>query len=229
VNIALAIMVKEPVPGRVKTRLCPPLTSEQAAALYRCFLLDKMAQVRRVTAAAPYLAFTPQGAEGFFRALAGERFVLVPQEGRDLGERLGHLSTRLLTAGHAGVVIVDSDTPTLPDHYLEEAVRRMADGGAEAIFGPAEDGGYYLVGLRCPRPALFQGIAWSTPAVLEETLAKSATAGLHVHLLPPWFDVDTGEDLERLRRHLAVNGALAGHTRAFLQHLAAGHAGGNLS
>jgi rSAM/selenodomain-associated transferase 1 len=218
-NVALVIMVKQPAPGHVKTRLCPPLTPEQAAKLYRCFLLDKMAQVRRVPAAAPYLAFTPKEAEGFFRDLAGEGFLLVPQEGRDLGERLDQLSQRLLAAGHPGVVIIDSDTPNLPDRYLAEAVDRIGDRGTDAVFGPAEDGGYYLVGLRLPSPALFQGITWSTEIVLEQTLGKAAASGRRVHLLRPWFDVDTGNDLERLAIDLARNGRPAQHTRAFLQHL----------
>ncbi len=221
-NVALVIMVKHPAPGRVKTRLCPPLTPDQAAELYRCFLLDKMAQVRRVPAAAPYLAFTPVEAEGFFATLAAGKFALVPQEGEDLGERLGRLSTRLLLAGHPGVVVIDSDTPSLPDAYLAQAFERMTDDGTDALFGPAEDGGYYLVGLRRPAPGLFQGIRWSTSVVLEQTLARTAAAGLRVRLLPPWYDVDTGADLERLRRDLVMNGAPAGHTRAFLGRSMAG-------
>ena len=84
-RVALAIMVKQPVPGRVKTRLCPPLAPAQATGLYRCFLLDKIAQVRRVAAATPYLAFTPLEAGPFFRELAGGTFSLVPQHGQDLG------------------------------------------------------------------------------------------------------------------------------------------------
>jgi len=229
VNVALVIMVKQPAPGHVKTRLCPPLTPEQAAELYRCFLLDKMAQVRRVPVAAPYLAFTPEVAQGFFRDLAGESFILVPQEGRDLGERLDQLSQRLLAAGHPGVVIIDSDTPSLPDRYLAEAVERMGDARTDAVFGPAEDGGYYLVGLRRPSPALFRGIAWSTAVVLEQTLGKAAAAGLRVHLLPPWFDVDTGNDLKRLADDLVRNGRPAQYTRAFLQHLTVGRPGGHPS
>jgi rSAM/selenodomain-associated transferase 1 len=188
-----------------------------------------LGQVRRVPTAVPYLAFAPRKAEVFFRALAGERFVLVPQEGQDLGERLGNLSSGLLAAGHAGVVIIDSDTPSLPDHYLATAVERIGDRGTDAVFGPAEDGGYYLVGLRHPMPALFQGIAWSTSVVLKQTLANAASAGLTVHLLPPRFDVDTGADLKRLADELATNGTLAGHTRAFLQQLTASRAGGNVS
>jgi rSAM/selenodomain-associated transferase 1 len=216
-DIALAIMVKEPIPGRVKTRLCPPLTWKQAADLYRCFLLDKMAQVRRLTRGAPYLAFTPPEAEAFFRGLAGETFSLVPQEGRDLGERLDRLSTQLLTAGHPGVVIIDSDTPNLPDRYLAQAVERLVSGRTDAIFGPAEDGGYYLVGLRHPMPALFQGIMWSTPLVLEQTLRQAAIARLEIHLLPSWFDVDTSGDLERLADELLKGRTLARHTQAFVQ------------
>jgi rSAM/selenodomain-associated transferase 1 len=221
-NVALAIMVKQPAPGRVKTRLCPPLTPEQATDLYRCFLLDKMAQVRRIAAATPYLAFTPREAESYFRDLAGETFSQVPQEGNDLGERLNHLSTHLLVAGHPGVVVIDSDTPSLPDRFLAEAVERMADPHADAVFGPAEDGGYYLVGLRRSAPALFQGITWSTPVVLEQTLRAAAGTGLRVHLLPPWYDVDTGKDLGRLTRDLEGNGTMARHTWAFLQAVRAG-------
>ena len=222
-DIALAIMVKQPAPGRVKTRLCPPLTPEDAAELYRCFLLDKMAQVQRVGAASHYLAFTPQKAEQYFRGLAGASFSLVAQTGRNLGQRLDRLSTELFAAGHPGVVIIDSDTPNLPDKYLAEAVERLADGRTEAVFGPAEDGGYYLVGLTRPSPALFQGITWSTPIVLKQTLEKAARAALRVHLLRPWFDVDTGADLDRLRCQLVADGTLADHTRAFLERPVGGH------
>lgn len=222
-------MVKQPVAGGVKTRLCPPLTPEQAAELYRCFLLDKMAQVRRLPAAAACLAYTPREAEGFFRDLADQTFSLIQQEGTDLGERLDRLSERLLAAGHPGVVIIDSDTPSLPDDFLAEAVACLDNGGMDAVLGPAEDGGYYLVGLRCPAPTLFQGVAWSTEAVLRQTLAKAAAAGLTVHLLPPWFDVDTGKDLERLRNTLGENGTRARHTQAFLQTLGDGPLGADRS
>jgi rSAM/selenodomain-associated transferase 1 len=228
-EIALAVMVKQPVAGAVKTRLSPPLTPEAAAALYRCFLLDKLEQVRRLTAVAPCLAYAPQEARPFFRELAGSDFWLIPQEGRDLGQRLARLSRRLLEAGHPGVVIIDSDTPSLPDQFLAEAVQCLRDPRTDAVFGPAEDGGYYLVGLRRPAPRLFDGIAWSTPAVLAQSLANAEAAGLSVHLLPPWFDVDTPADLGRLREAVEGNGSLARHTRAFLHALAPGQTGGGPS
>lgn len=222
-KVALAVMVKQPTPGRVKTRLCPPLTPEEAAELYRCFLLDKISQVKRIGVAALYLAFTPQEAEQFFRSLAGGSLSLVAQAGRDLGQRLDRLSTELLAAGHPAVLIIDSDTPDLPDRYLAEAVECLANGGIDAVFGPAEDGGYYLVGLRRPSPAIFQGITWSTPVVLKQTLEKTTEIGLRVHLLRAWFDVDTRADLDRLRSRLMAEGTLADHTRAFLERLAGGN------
>ena len=182
-----------------------------------------MAQVKRIGAAAPYLAFTPPEAEEFFRILAGMSFSLVPQTGRDLGQRLDRLSTHLLAAGHPGVVVIDSDTPNLHDQYLAEAIKRLGDGRTDAVLGPAEDGGYYLVGLRHPSPAIFQGITWSTPVVLKQTLEKAGSVGLRVHLLRPWFDVDTAADLDRLRSHLVMYGSLADHTRAFFERLAGSH------
>jgi rSAM/selenodomain-associated transferase 1 len=228
-QVAVAIMAKQPVAGSVKTRLCPPLTPEEAASLYRCFLLDKLDQVRRLRTVSPWLAYTPQEADGFFRRLAGEGFCLTPQEGRDLGQRLARLSEQLLAAGHPAVVIIDSDTPSLPDSLLADAIEQLGDPRTDAVLGPAEDGGYYLVGLRRPAPALFDGVAWSTPAVLSETLARAAAQGLRVRLLSPWFDVDTGDDLERLRVSLEANGTPAIHTRSFLRTRLAGPWGGRLS
>ena len=218
-TVAVAIMVKQPIAGGVKTRLCPPLLPEEAASLYRCFLVDKMTQVRHLAAAAPYLAFTPREAEVVFREFAGGSFSLIPQEGDDLGQRLMRLSARLLTAAHPAVVIIDSDTPTLPDQYLAEAVTLLGDGRTDAVFGPAEDGGYYLVGLRRLVPMLFEGIPWSTGSVLDQTMRRAAAANMTLRLLPAWFDVDTGADLERLRRDLDQNGAGAQETRAFLRTL----------
>lgn len=218
-NPAVAIMVKQPLAGSVKTRLCPPLRPEQAADLYRCFLVDKLAQVRRAASAARYLAYTPPEAEGFFRELAGEGFSLIPQKGEGLGPRLAGLAARLLAGGHPAVVIIDSDTPSLPDRFLAEAVSLLRGEQADAVFGPAEDGGYYLVGLRRPAPTLFEGIAWSTASVLDQTLSRLAATDLTVRLVPAWYDVDTGPDLERLRRDLARNGTAAVETSAFLRDL----------
>ena len=215
-RIAVAIMAKAPRPGEVKTRLCPPLTPPQATEVYRSFLLDKIAQVRGLDGVAPVVAYTPDDARGEFARLA-PGFSLLAQRGAGLGARLTAAVADLLGDGHDGVILLDTDTPTLPRAHLEEAVRALRRGTGEVVLGPTEDGGYYLVGLGAPAPALFEGIPWSTAGVLAATLERARAAGLRARLLPPWFDVDTGPDLDRLRAALDGAGvAAAPHTRACL-------------
>jgi len=214
--VAVAIMAKAPRPGEVKTRLCPPLAPEDAAALYRCFLLDKIAQVRTVSGAAALIAYAPASARREFQALApGLR--LHPQRGEDLGARLLSLLSELLAEGHAAAVAVDSDTPTLPARLLQDAVDRLSRPGPDVVLGPTDDGGYYLIGVRAARRELFEGIAWSTPAVLRQTLERAGAAGLSAECLTPWFDVDTPGDLARLQTALAAaDDGPAAHTARFL-------------
>jgi rSAM/selenodomain-associated transferase 1 len=212
--VSCAIMAKAPQAGRVKTRLCPPLTPEEAAALYRCFLADKIAQIRALARVRPAIAFTPEDERAAFEALA-PGFLLVPQRGADLGHRLLGSLSELLREG-AAAVAVDSDTPTLPTAFLQQAIDLLAGRGVDVVLGPTEDGGYYLIGVRRPHPELFEGIPWSTPGVLGATLARARAAGLATACLPPWFDVDTASDLDRLRATLTGHGGEAEHTRTFL-------------
>jgi hypothetical protein len=215
-SVAVVIMAKAPRAGEVKTRLCPPLTAGAAASLYRCFLLDKIAQVRALKAARPFLAYTPAEARGEFEALA-PGLALVPQQGADLGTRLLASLRAALADGHPGAIAIDSDTPTLPTAFLQQAVDLIADPAVDVVLGPTDDGGYYLIGVRAARPGLFEGMPWSTPRVLEETLRRAAAAGLRPVCLPPWFDVDTPADLARLRQSVLRQRAPAPlHTRAFL-------------
>jgi rSAM/selenodomain-associated transferase 1 len=209
-------MAKAPVPGAVKTRLCPPLTPEQAAELSRCFLLDTLDRVVALPAISPVLAFSPPGARRALASMArGAR--LVAQRGTDLGERLENLLAGLLAAGHPAAIAVGTDTPSLPAAYLRRAVAWLAAPGPDVVLGPSDDGGYYLIGMRTLRPTLFAAMPWSTPAVLPRTLRRARAAGLEVACLPPWFDVDTGADLERLRAALRRgHGGPAPRTAAFL-------------
>ena len=214
---AIAVMAKAPRAGHVKTRLVPPLTREEAAELYRCLLLDKLGQVGGLHGIDPYLAYTPPEAQAQMASLAPQDFTLIPQAGSDLGDRLHHLSAILLGRGHPGVIIIDSDTPTLPSTYLLDALDRIQNESTDLVLGPAEDGGYYLIGLKRPCRSLFDNIPWSGPSVLTETLRRASVQRLEVATLPPWFDVDTPNDLARLRNDLATNGGdVALHTRAFL-------------
>jgi uncharacterized protein len=218
--IALAIMAKRPQAGEVKTRLCPPLTPEKAAQVAHAFLLDKLEQARRIPGVARFVAFFPSEAEAFFRTQAGEAFFLLPQRGADLGERLTDVSDRLLGAGFSAVMIIGTDSPTLPDAALQEAQEALARDQADVVLGPVDDGGYYLIGLRRPSPSLFHGIEWSTDTVLLQTLARAKAAGLRTHLLPRWFDVDTEPALRRLGRDLADDRIPASRTRTCLLGLA---------
>jgi rSAM/selenodomain-associated transferase 1 len=215
-RVAVAIMAKAPRPGQVKTRLCPPLAAAEASELYRCFLLDKIAQVRALDRAWPAVAYTPADAREEFERLA-PGFGLLAQRGRGLGERLIHAVADLAAAGHRGVIATDTDTPTLPLPCLAAAVRVLEGAEADVVLGPTEDGGYYLVGVSAPVPALFEDMPWSTPAVLARTLERARALGLAVRLLPAWFDVDTAPDLDRLRAALATSPhGEPRHTRRFL-------------
>jgi len=216
---AVAVMTKVPGMTVVKSRLHESLGEARATELYRCFLLDRLdalATLRDITGA---VAFTPPEAEALMRTLAPSTLRLVPQRGADLGERLSNILTDLLDRGHAGAIAVDSDSPTLPMAYVTEAAKLLSGGKCDAVLGPCEDGGYYLVGLRCPQPALFEGIPWSTDAVFAMTLDKARAQGLSVHVLPQWFDVDTEADLQRLHADITVSAHGPQRTYAFVRQL----------
>jgi len=216
-RIAVFIMAKAPRVGEVKTRLCPPLAPAEATELYRAFLLDKIEQVRGLRSAIPAIAYTPPEERAVFETLA-PGVVLFPQEGEDLGARLANSFDALLRSGYTGALAVDSDTPTLPPEYLEHALAAVAEPDVDLVLGPSEDGGYYLIGLRRPCRDLFEAMAWSTPAVLPETIRRARAKGLRIALLPSWFDVDTAEEMERLRRDLeTADGSAPRHTRSFLK------------
>ena len=215
--VAVAIMAKAPRAGEVKTRLCPPLSHAEAAELYRCFLLDKLAQVRAVAGARAVLAFTPDDERGLFGQLAPD-FQLVGQGDGDLGRRLLTSIGGLLGDGYTGALAIDSDTPSLPIAFLERAVDLVTTPDIDVVLGPCDDGGYYLIGMRRVWPTLFEAIPWSTAHVLTETARRAEAEGLRVACLPTWFDVDTPEDLERLTASLAApDSNTAYHTRRFLE------------
>jgi rSAM/selenodomain-associated transferase 1 len=219
VKPAVAVMARAPGFGPVKSRLHPVLGPEGATDLYRCFLLDRLDAVATLPGVAPVLAFTPPEAGESLAAVAPRGFRLLPQRGADLGERLDTLLTDLLDAGHPGAMAIDSDSPTLPMSYVADAAARLGEGSADLVVGPCEDGGYYLVGVRAPQPALFENMPWSTDRVLALTVARARERGLRVHRLPPWFDVDTPEDLGRLRTEMTAAGGGPARTFAFVSAL----------
>jgi rSAM/selenodomain-associated transferase 1 len=212
---ALLIMAKRPTPGRTKTRLVPPLTPEQAAALYECFLQDTLELARQVPDVQPVVVYTPANAEAYFTDLAPD-FECTPQKGPDLGARLDNALTHYLSRGFQCVAAINSDGPTLPLAYLKQAFERLRE-EADVVLGPTDDGGYYLIGLKRPAPRLLREVRMSTPHVTVDTLALAVEEELRVVLLPNWYDVDDVESLMRLKAALATAPPhTARHTQAFL-------------
>jgi uncharacterized protein len=192
----LILFAKEPRPGQVKTRLSPPLSPEAAAQLYHCFIQDILEEMARVPEMRLAVAFSPETAQNFFRRLAPPGTILFPQEGADLGERMARAFARSFAAGFGPVLLRGSDVPDLPAAVVLEAQAVLAASQAQVVLGPATDGGYHLVGLTAPQPGLFRGPVWSSSTVLADTLSLARHLGLRVHLLPPWPDIDTGDDLQ---------------------------------
>lgn len=197
---AIAIMAKEPVPGRVKTRLCPPLSHQEAADLYGAFLADTLSLVTEIDAKG-FIAYDPGGAEVFFTDLAAG-MGCIPQGDGDLGARLARVSERLFSIGFTKVLIIASDAPEIPQENLSLAFALLDD--ADLVLGPCDDGGYYLIGIRRHVSALFSGIPWSTSHVLSRTLEQAGGEGMTCTLLPSCPDIDTMQDLRRLVRRLEV-------------------------
>lgn len=200
---AVIVMVKAPVPGTVKTRLVPPLTAESAAALAAAFVQDAVRNARQI--ADVLVAYSPADGNLLLESLLPDGLHWTEQQGDNLGERMSAAMADAAASGFSPLVVIGTDSPTLPPARIAEAIQTLQSGTADVVFGPTEDGGYYLVGARQPQPGLFDGVAWSTEAALTQTAANAARLNLRCHLLPAWHDVDTGEDLVRLRRELEAD------------------------
>jgi len=211
---ALIVVAKRPTPGKTKTRLSPPLTPELASALYECFLFDTLDQMRQVADAQHVIAYLDEC--DYFQRLAPD-FELIPQEGHDLGERLDNALTLYLSLGYERVVIMDSDSPTLPHDYLSNAFHVLA-AGVDVVLGPCDDGGYYLIGLKRPTPRLLREVHMSTPTVAAETMALAKEEGLNLVTLPTWYDIDDIASLSRLIKEIEELELVSPtHTCYFLQ------------
>ncbi|GAC1393622.1 MAG: DUF2064 domain-containing protein [Polyangiales bacterium] len=217
----LAVMARAPVPGRCKTRLAAGLGPVGAAALYRAMLLDSLAalaripDVRRVVMAAP--EDDGVAALGALAREIGGDWSIVPQHGEGLGARLLASLTALttLTADGAPVVLLDSDSPTLPVAALSAALPSL--GGTHALLGPCDDGGYWALGAPRAEPGLFEGVPWSTAEVAPATRARMRMLEWTWTELPTCFDVDEPGDLERLRAALRADPSCAPRSAAWLE------------
>ena len=204
-------MAKAPQPGRSKTRLCPPLLPEQAAAMSAAFLRDITENIALAALRAPIqglIAYAPAGSEALFEGLLAENTELVLADGSPampanvvgFGRCLLHAVQSMLDRGYAAACVLNSDSPTLPTEVLARAAELLLAPGKRIVLGPANDGGYYLLGVQAAHARLFADIPWSTDAVSETTRARARELGLEVVELPVWYDVDDRSSLARLIR-----------------------------
>lgn len=207
--VRLLIMAKAPVPGTVKTRLnLPP---EDAARLQAALTRDAAAKAGGIGPTT--VAGSPPDRLGLLAPLLPAGARLVPQVGGDLGEKMLAGARLLFEDASEPVLILGTDAPTLPVERIKESARALAgERPRDASIVPSTDGGYVLLGLRKPHAALFENIAWSTENVHRQTLRAARAAGLSVHGTQPWYDVDTPEDLARLRAELRADPRPAPHT-----------------
>jgi len=216
------IFAKAPIPGQVKTRLCPPLTPDEAASLHGSFVLDALERSRddrttgRVTLnRVPldrFVACAPSASHVFFKIIEERHGVqLLDQIGEDLGARMDQAFRAIFARGYQRVLVVGTDLPSLPGACYTEALSLLAD--HDLVLGPSLDGGYYLIGLRGPAPELFVGMPWSTDRVCALTQAKADALGLKTGLLPTWRDVDTIEDLLALIDETGLEAPSHGESR----------------
>lgn len=218
---ALVVMAKVPSAGRVKTRLVPPLTHAQAAEMGACLLRDTLAKAQLVAqknnAVAVWCYAPPDVAPETLAEFAPAGFAhYLPQRGATLGARLKHAVADIYALGYETVCFIGADSPTVPEEFLASALAQLQNGGERVVIGPAEDGGYYLIGFRGQQVQLFDGIAWSTDAVFRQTLVRAEALRLPVNLLPVWYDVDNADGLRRLASETMSE---APHTRLYLQQL----------
>lgn len=223
---ALIVFLKEPVPGGVKTRLCPPLTDDEACDLYRCFVEDALDQYARLSATGfdVLLIVSPRSGMAYYSEMArlirsrhdtASRMIVECQVEGDLGNRLHKAFQVVFDLGYNGAVAIGSDHPSLPDDRITGAFEGLRN--CDVVVGPCLDGGYYLLGLTSNNEEYFRDIPWSSNRVLEVTVGRIRELDKSLRILPEWYDVDDQASLDRLRFDLVhAAHAPACRTRAWL-------------
>jgi len=197
----LGVFAKWPAAGAVKTRLSTTAGPDWGARVARAFLLDTLARLGAV-AARKMVVFAPPETQADFASLVTSGYEITPQCPGDLGTRMSTFIADRLREGAEAVVLVGTDSPTLPVEWVERAFAELQH--ADLVLGPALDGGYYLIGCGRRLPPIFEGVSWSTDQVLAQTIAQLSDPGWRLALLPPWYDVDTPADWNLLCGHLVA-------------------------
>ncbi|TCP29936.1 hypothetical protein EV207_10730 [Scopulibacillus darangshiensis] len=196
---AILIMAKAPIPGFCKTRMQPAFTPEQCASLQDALFKDLMALKKELEPRVHvWVSFTPKDSEVYFQAFSSRIF---GQKGKDLGERMHHGLAYLLAQSYQPVLVIGTDTP-LRKQDIYKAFELLKEDSV--VLGPAEDGGYHLLGVTRDFPVLFSDMPWGTNLVLEETERRAARLGLTVRMLDKKRDIDNPDDL-RVYEKLTTN------------------------
>jgi uncharacterized protein len=203
---AIGVMVKTPREGFSKTRLCPPLSSEEAAKISHCFVKDTSAAIQALSEEDPFVVgvaiYTPVGSEAALAEILPSGFKMMAQREGDLGTRLVGAEEDLFSLGFSAVCLMGSDSPTLPRNWLRGLSTFLKEPEDRVMIGPCQDGGYYLIGLRAAHRRLFEGVPWETDRVYAETIERAKDINLPTITLPTWYDVDDQISLSRLLSEL---------------------------
>ena len=197
----LGIFVKQPTPGRVKTRLAADVGDRMAAEIYAAFTADVLERFAK-TADRRFLCYAPDSLEAaeHFQQLAQDNYQLWLQPDCGLGDRMNQFFIAQIQSRADRAILIGSDSPTIPPELMNQAFVELEE--SDCVIGPATDGGYYLIGLSQRAWPIFDKIEWSSSQVLEQTVDRITSAGASLALLPPWYDVDSLEDLHMLRGHV---------------------------
>lgn len=216
-NEALIVFAKVPAPGRVKTRLTPELTDQEASRLYEAFLFDALdVYIALDLDVRLYIAPSDSTLD---RSLIGEGVAVFEQSGDGLGQRMARAFAETFAAGYERVAIIGTDHPTLPAAFIDYAFESLSSPRSVAI-GPTEDGGYYLLAMNDFLPQVFSGMTYSHADVFGETLDRITVMEADATVLPVWYDVDTPAQLRRLHTELVGNGNIAPRTKQLMDNLA---------
>lgn len=218
-NVVLGVMARAPLPGHCKTRLAATVGPVAAAALYRAMVRDTLNALANIQFAHRHIFATPDhDGVAILRALAGPSWSVQAQQGETFQNRLEH-AMATLGANNCAPVLVGTDAPLLPVNEISASIPLLQRAG-RVLMGPAEDGGYYLLGASNTDLELLRGISWSTDRVADQTRQRCIELGYTLEELPPTFDVDTAADLARLEHALAANADAAPRTaEALRQHM----------
>ena len=195
---ALILFARDPILGKVKTRLSPFLAEDVILKLYTYFLQDSLDNIRQVENVDRFVGVAPSNESGFFNGTLGSDIRMFVQEGENLGDKMRRAIQDRFAEGYERVVIIGSDSPSLPASYIYRALGSDKD----MVLGPSTDGGYYLISMRGKVVEVFKDVTWGTETVLQETCERLVQNGASLELLPVWYDVDTPEDLKFFKTHL---------------------------